>query len=281
MAAPRLTRVALYPRAVRASLERVWENVRDWEHLPWLHHESFGSIARIDSGEWGWRARVGLQPAATREAIEIELRIDAPAERYVVRTLDGPGTGTAIWTRLHRVHPHRTDIEVEFLVPGVEGASARALGRVYTHLYTRLWNEDEAMMTRRETLLARRRDAAPAAAPVAPIDLGDLEALRAQLPRLVETSAGPVRIVEVEGELVAHAATCPHWLGPLDTCPVEAGGTVVCPWHGYRFDLATGRSADGRGLRLAPSLEVEVDPETSRVRLVPGAWRERRRAQVA
>ncbi|TMP97098.1 MAG: hypothetical protein E6L09_13880 [Verrucomicrobia bacterium] len=29
---------------MRASLERIWENVRDWEHLPWLHRRSFLDI---------------------------------------------------------------------------------------------------------------------------------------------------------------------------------------------------------------------------------------------
>ena len=28
---------AVYKREVAASLERVWENVYDWEHLPFLH----------------------------------------------------------------------------------------------------------------------------------------------------------------------------------------------------------------------------------------------------
>ena len=46
---PPLTRVAVYRRTIAASLERVRENVHDWEHLPWLHRESFSSI---DSGAW-------------------------------------------------------------------------------------------------------------------------------------------------------------------------------------------------------------------------------------
>ena len=56
------TRVAVYRRRVGASLERVWENVLDWEHLPWLHAGSFRSIHCRHAGDWGWRAQVWLEP---------------------------------------------------------------------------------------------------------------------------------------------------------------------------------------------------------------------------
>ena len=59
MSAPPLTRVAVYRRSVAASLERVWENVHDWEHLPWLHGESFHHIDLLDSGRWGSHGLAG------------------------------------------------------------------------------------------------------------------------------------------------------------------------------------------------------------------------------
>ena len=93
------TCVAVYRRRVRASLERVWENVHDWEHLPWLHAGSFSRIDLVDSGPWGWRAMIDLEPA-TGSALELELVRDANADRYVARTLAGPGAGTEIWTSL-------------------------------------------------------------------------------------------------------------------------------------------------------------------------------------
>jgi nitrite reductase/ring-hydroxylating ferredoxin subunit len=34
---------------------------------------------------------------------------------------------------------------------------------------------------------------------------------------------------------------CPHFGGPLDDAPVDDRGIVTCPWHGYRFDVRTGR----------------------------------------
>jgi nitrite reductase (NADH) small subunit len=42
------------------------------------------------------------------------------------------------------------------------------------------------------------------------------------------------------GRFYATGATCPHEDGPLGEGWLE-GSAVVCPWHGFDFDLATGR----------------------------------------
>ena len=52
--------VATYARRVRASAERVWENVLDWEHLPYLHSQAFSSVRRLSGDANGWRGEVGL-----------------------------------------------------------------------------------------------------------------------------------------------------------------------------------------------------------------------------
>lgn len=263
-----LTQVATYRRTVGASLERVWENVRDWEHLPWLHGESFASIALEEEGGFGWRARVGLPPASrgTGDPAEREVRIELAVEderSYVVRTLEGPGAGTEIWTRLAPAGATRTGIAVEFLVPDAGASARRALGKAYVVLYTRLWDQDEAMMQRRARLLDARD--APEAASAA-LDLGPADALPERLPLVVELAGRRVRVVEHEGAWLAHDATCPHWLGPLEEAAVEQG-RVVCPWHGYRFDLRTGRGCGKASrLRLAPAPRVEV--VAGRARLV-------------
>lgn len=247
-----LTRVAVYQRTVGASAERVWENVHDWAHLPWLHGSSFSSIECLDSGPWGWRARVGLEPADAHEIL-LELVLDDSASRYVSRTLEGEGAGSEIWTSVQPLDPERTQISVEFWLPGVDPARADRLGESYTALYTRLWDEDESMMVRRGRLLAGRSSRGARR-----VELGPLEALRARLPLCVELSGRPFRLLELDGELVAHAAVCPHLLGPLERGEVREGA-VACPWHGYRFDVRTGRSRDGRRLRLDRAPRVEID----------------------
>ncbi len=258
-----LTRVARYERTVPVSTDRVWENVRDWEHLPWLHRTSFSSIELREEGDWGWRARIGLQPAALERSIELELVIAKDAPRYVSRTVKGPGAGSEIWTTVSGRGPDASDIAVEFLVPGVDPARADAVGVGFVEAYTRLWDEDEGMMSeRRDQLRARRGPAAPAE-----LELGPLAELRARLPLVVALGGRRFRLLELDGELIAHSTVCAHLLGPLREAPVEEG-CVTCPWHGYRYDLRTVRSADGRRLRLAPAPRVEVDAESGQVRLV-------------
>ena len=56
------------------------------------------------------------------------------------------------------------------------------------------------------------------------------------------------RIIELDGNLVAHATVCPHTLGPLGTATVT-DGVIECPWHGYRFDVVTGKCVSGQNLQ--------------------------------
>jgi nitrite reductase/ring-hydroxylating ferredoxin subunit len=262
-----LTSVAVYRRTVRASLERVWENVRDWEHLPWLHRASFSGIALERAGREGWRARIGLWPRGPSREILLDLRIDEPRLRYVSHTLEGPGAGTEIWTALEPRADAETDIAVEFLVPDVRPEQAAPLGAAFRALYTRLWDEDESMMIRRTDLLAARR-ARGSARDGARVALGALEAVRARAPFCVDAGGEAYRVLDVKGDLVAHAIACPHLLGPLEDAAGE-DGSLTCPWHGYRYDLRSGVCAEHPEYRL-PLARLEVDPETGQVELRTG-----------
>ncbi len=122
-----LTLVATYRRTIRASLARIWENVLDWEHLPWLHRRSFLGIRLLEQSPEAWRARVTLPPADAPREVGLEVRLDRPNLRYWSRTLEGQGAGTEVLTCLEPL--------------------------VYLRLYTRLWDEDERMMRRRQALL--------------------------------------------------------------------------------------------------------------------------------
>ncbi len=53
------------------------------------------------------------------------------------------------------------------------------------------------------------------------------------------------------GRFYAMGATSPHEDGPLSEGWVEADA-VVCPWHGFDFDVATGQC------RVEPELSVPV-----------------------
>jgi nitrite reductase/ring-hydroxylating ferredoxin subunit len=55
------------------------------------------------------------------------------------------------------------------------------------------------------------------------------------------------------GRFYATSPVCPHEDGPLSDGWVEAGA-VVCPWHGFDFDLETGacRVDDGLAVSVYP-----------------------------
>jgi hypothetical protein len=145
--------VATYRRTIRASLERIWENVRDWEHLPWLHRSSFSSVTLLEQTPTSWRARISMPPVdAPREAV-IEIQMDAPNRCYWSRTVAGQGAGGEIFTRLMSISEQATDIVVEFRAPVTSEKQADTLGKVYLRLYERLWDEDERMMRRRQELI--------------------------------------------------------------------------------------------------------------------------------
>ena len=54
----RVPHIATYTRELPISLERMYENALDWEHLPHLHSSSFAALELVSAGPWGWRARV-------------------------------------------------------------------------------------------------------------------------------------------------------------------------------------------------------------------------------
>jgi nitrite reductase/ring-hydroxylating ferredoxin subunit len=258
-----LALAATYTREVRAGVERIWENVLDWEHLPALHDVYFNHVALVEVGSWGWRVELTKTPGTADRRMLLELQVDRAKARYRVRILAGDGMGTEIWTLLEPLGPQRTAIEVRFYLPERRPERLAALGEKYRSSYARLWDQDEAMMVRREGLLARSRMRSGGSG--ASLRLGLLSELR--LPLLVELDGEPFRIIELEdGVLVAHSTICPHWLGPLEEAAPE-NGVLRCPWHGYLFDLRTGASADGRGCRLAPAPRVVVDPVTGEVSL--------------
>ncbi len=256
---PSLLVAASYRRDVVASLERVWENVFDWEHLPWLHATTFRAIERLAEDRFGWRARVNL---ARGGDAEIELVADRTSGRYVARTLAGIGTGTEIWTQLETQANGTVAVAIEFCVRPVSSAARETIGRGYVEMYARLWDEDEGMIRRRETALLRRREPGKRGdAAQAEVSLGTEAELRARLPVEFELGQECFQLVDVAGELVARASECPHRLGPLAPCP-DSKDTLVCPWHGYRFDTNDGRELAGRKLRLARAPRLSRDSAT-------------------
>lgn len=118
-----------------------------------------------------------------------------------------------------------------------------------------LWDEDEAMMIRREALLEPISSFPERGHET--LALATLAELRARLPLRVELDIRPLRVLALGAMLVAHSTICPHMLRPLEEVAPE-GDTIECPWHRYRFDLSGGKSCDSRALRLMPAPRVLI-----------------------
>ena len=259
-----LPALATYDRTIGASVERIWENVLDWEHLPWLHRSSFAGVRRIDESKVGWRAWVC--PRWSPEESLVEVAVDRPALRYVTRTIEGPGAGSEIWTALDPRNDCETRISVEFRLPvsGIGDASAARIGRAYVALYEQLWGEDETMMIRRQTVLDDDRGRLPRVNDGGITPLGSLDEIRGRLPLAVRADGIDLRVVEHDGQLCAYPSVCPHLGGPLE---ISTDGAVECPWHGYRYDLRDGRCLTDPSLQLRPLPHVRVDPASGEASL--------------
>jgi nitrite reductase/ring-hydroxylating ferredoxin subunit len=251
-----------YRRTLPVELARLYENALDWEHLPWVHPGSFRAIECLDVTANSWRART---ESAQGGVSVIELALDRDSRRWVTRVLEGDGAGNEIWTHAFPVAARRVDIVVDFFLPAVPAAQRAAAGAGYARLYARLYDEDVAMMVERMRQLDRRIGDASSGSPS--VTLGPRATLA--LPATVVLGDREFVVVETAGALRAFPAECPHQLGPLGAGPVE-DGVVTCPWHGYRFDLATGRNLSGRLCQLQPLPAVAVAADgTVTVSLAP------------
>jgi len=57
-------------------------------------------------------------------------------------------------------------------------------------------------------------------------------------------------LVQSTYELKACSASCPHAAGDLSKGFLDAKGNIICPVHGYRFNLTSGRDSNSEGYFL-------------------------------
>lgn len=83
---------------------------------------------------------------------------------------------------------------------------------------------------------------------------GELRAFR------VDGVTWPVVIAIIDGAIVAFPGVCPHEDVELATGELE-GATVICPGHGYHFDLHSGRCEHDPTLTLRryPTTQIGAD----------------------
>jgi hypothetical protein len=204
-----LVPVGQYVRDLRADRDRLIENALDWEHLPHLHAGSFASITLVRADPAGWAAEACLEGG---ETIALDLRLDERG--WVTRTRHGGRLASEIRTLAEATGPDTSRVTVDFLVAGASEPRREAVGAFYVRLYERLYDEDERMMMAHARLL---RDGRP---------------------------TGSRTVTLADGSIHAVPLACPHRGLPLEAEP-DAEGIVTCPWHGYRYDVRSGRCRPG------------------------------------
>jgi nitrite reductase (NADH) small subunit len=71
--------------------------------------------------------------------------------------------------------------------------------------------------------------------------------------------AKTICVANVHGIYSAMDNICPHRGGPLGQGMVE-GGKVVCPWHGWAWDVKTGVAEQNSNMKVAVyPLKIEND----------------------
>jgi len=76
--------------------------------------------------------------------------------------------------------------------------------------------------------------------------------------RIIEIGSGRfIALFNLAGTFYALDNECPHEGGPLGEGELDRG-CVTCPWHGFRFDLASGACVNAPRLK-AVSFAVQVE----------------------
>jgi nitrite reductase (NADH) small subunit len=124
------------------------------------------------------------------------------------------------------------------------------------------------------------------------VDVGSIDDFVEAVPRVVAVDGREIGIVVWQREVFALRNICPHQLGPIcggyvmrkivsdasHAVDVQNDNPVViCPWHGWEFEVRTGRAAWGDPsykLRTYPAAVVDgrvlVDASPRRAEAVVG-----------
>ena len=78
--------------------------------------------------------------------------------------------------------------------------------------------------------------------------------------RVVQAGAKSLALFNVDGAYHAIDNTCPHRGGPMGEGDLE-GRLAICPWHGWRWDVATGANANNPAVKIGcfPTAVVNGD----------------------
>jgi nitrite reductase/ring-hydroxylating ferredoxin subunit len=66
---------------------------------------------------------------------------------------------------------------------------------------------------------------------------------------VVDSGDRSIALFRLRDRVHAYLNVCPHRGGPVGEGPI-VDGIVMCPWHGWKFDVATGELRNNPQVRL-------------------------------
>ncbi len=91
------------------------------------------------------------------------------------------------------------------------------------------------------------------------VHAGNISDLKPGENKVVNVSGRDVALFNVNGKFYAIDNTCKHRGGPLGEGILD-GTTVTCPWHGWQYDVTTGKSTSNPPEHVA-KYHVKVEGE--------------------
>lgn len=264
-----------YTKRIPYTFDVVLSQYFDYEHIEHVHPETVGRyrIVEVEGNrivyEQIWPERL----RGNRRSL-VEHLFRPPGEMWFT-FLEGRHRGVRVHTRL-TASGDATIVDETYEIPGLpDWGWLRALARPFVVApVERIWDEDLAVEVCRDGWPGvpgvDRGPADPRGAPPSANGAAlTRELTREQTPAegtmsVVELCGREVALARVGGRLHAFDNRCPHTGGPLALGRIEKGA-VVCPWHGARFDLGSGRCAAGPAGAGIEILEVSETPEGVRV----------------
>jgi nitrite reductase/ring-hydroxylating ferredoxin subunit len=67
---------------------------------------------------------------------------------------------------------------------------------------------------------------------------------------VVEVAGKMICLAKYQDRVFAFAHKCPHASGFFIDGSIDAFGSVICPVHGYKYDIRNGRNVSGEGYYL-------------------------------
>ena len=91
--------------------------------------------------------------------------------------------------------------------------------------------------------------------------------IRSGTGKVVDLNGLSIALLNDNGKFFAINNTCAHMQGPLGEGTCE-DGKVTCPWHGWTYDLETGKNTFNNNIKLnvyeikVQGKEILINPET-------------------